>query len=44
LHGPLRLLLHDYCPSCNSAAVRDIAQAQLNEVARTELAVDSQIE
>jgi hypothetical protein len=44
LHWSLGLLLHDNCPGRDPAALDDIVDAETNQVASTQLAVDCEIE
>jgi hypothetical protein len=44
LDWPLCLSLHNDCPRCKASALADIADSQSHEIARSELAVDREIE
>ena len=44
LHSPLSLLLHYHRSGCDTLAMGDVAKAETDKVAGSELAVDSRIE
>jgi hypothetical protein len=44
LHGPLRLLLDDDGAFCHKATMADIADTQAHQTARSQLAVDGEVE
>ena len=44
LHRPLGLSLHDHRPGQDLVAVRDVANAQIDEIAAAQLAVDREVE
>ena len=44
LHWALGLLLHDDRPRANAIAVRDVSNAQPDQIASAQLAVDGQVE
>ena len=44
LYGPLCLSLHDHRPAQDLAAVRNVANTQIDEITATQLAVDREIE
>jgi hypothetical protein len=44
LHRPVGLPLHDYGPRANPVAAAHVADAQVDEIAPAQLAVDAQIQ